>query len=348
MNSDFYAPSEVSRQDAALPPNEDNTAEIRRHFSKLGLAYLVMTAAFMAAAYGLQYAVWLLHPSLLSEWWFSWAVSLLPLYGVGLPLLLLLLRRVPASPHNTDYTLRGVTDEKPRFHVGHWLILLAIAFACTTAGSVVGNIIMAVLSAVMDYDYAFSLNSMVQSTPVWFTFVCTCICAPLGEELLFRKLLIDRTRRYGDLTSILLSGLLFGLFHGNLFQFFYAAMVGMILAYVYTRSGKYWWCVAMHAAINLMGSIVIPSLAAYLPTAPGSAMDLRALLVSLVILLWQYGMLACGIALLCVFLGRRKLSVGRESPEEKRRFSVILLNPGMIAYGIVLILLLLVSLIPVR
>ena len=67
------------------------------------------------------------------------------------------------------------------------------------------------------------------------------------------------------LPSILLSGLLFGLFHGNLFQFFYAAAVGMILAYVYTRTGRYLWCVAMHAIINLMGSIVIPALAALLP-----------------------------------------------------------------------------------
>ena len=333
-------------------------AAVRHHFSRVGLAYLTMTVAFMAAAYAAQFALLNLRPELLNTWWMRWVLSLLPLYGVGLPILWLMLRKIPASPHNTDCTVGGLRTDKPAFGFKPWAILLVIAFGCMTAGSILGNIIMTIMSAVMQYDYAFALNSMVYETPVWFTLICTCICAPLGEELIFRKLLIDRTRRYGDWTAILLSGLLFGLFHGNLFQFFYAALVGMILAYVYTRSGSYRWCVAMHAAINFMGSIVIPALGKLItPYLSAEVLTtemlldpafLLAMLASLLLSAWQYGMLIAGIVLFCVCFKRRKLSNGMPLPEGNRASVLSLANPGMIACLVIMLLLLAVNLIPVR
>ena len=329
-----------------LSQNAIDPHEARRHFTKLGLSYLIMTVVFMAVAYIVQYAAAIFFPALYRAWWFSWAVSLLPLYGVGLPVLYLCLRRVPTASHNADFTTRGVTAEKPPFGLSQWLILLVIAFGCMTAGSIAGNIIMSILSMVMQYDYAFALNGMVNNTPIWFTLICTCICAPFGEELLFRKLLIDRTRRWGDMTAILLSGLLFGLFHGNLFQFFYAALVGMVLAYVYTRSGSYLWCVAMHAVINFMGSIVIPALAKFLPADMMSFTSFGSLVVYLLIMLWQYGMLVAGITLFCVFFPRRRLSNGTVSLEGGSHAKTAIVNPGMIACLVVMFLLVIVNLIP--
>ena len=336
----------MNDQPELLSKNAADPYEARAHFNKLGLSYLIMTVAFMAVAYIVQYVAAKFCSALYLTWWFSWAVSLLPLYGVGLPVLWLCLRRVPAAPHNVDFTTRGVTAEKPPFGLSQWLILLVIAFGCMTAGSIAGNIIMSILSMVMQYDYAFALNGMVNNTPTWFTLICTCICAPFGEELLFRKLLIDRTRRWGDMTAILLSGLLFGLFHGNLFQFFYAALVGMVLAYVYTRSGSYLWCVAMHAAVNLMGSIVIPALAKFLPADMMIFTSFGSLAVYLLIMLWQYGMLVAGITLFCVFFPRRKLSNGTSTLAGRLGPKLSIANPGMIACLVVMLLLVIVNLIP--
>lgn len=328
-----------------MTPSFPSSESVRRHFCWLGMAYLAMTAAFTAVAYIMQYAALLWAPALLGTRWFPWAVSLLPLYGVGLPVLWLFLRRVPASPHNSEYALGGTVAEKPAFGPGQWCILLVISFGCMTAGGLAGNLIMAVLSELMQYDYAFALNSMVADTPVWFTFLCTCVCAPFGEELIFRKLLIDRTRRYGDLTAILLSGLLFGLFHGNLFQFFYAAAVGMVLAYVYTRSGSYLWCVAMHAAINFMGSVITPALTAHLPADLSSPLTPAARVIYIVLLLWQYGMLIAGIALFRRCYPRRKLSPGCAGGAP---IAEALANPGMLACMIIMLALVIVNLVPAR
>ena len=355
--SNIYSVPPPNSHDAVNPvfesPLRDNSfreildpAEARRHFSKLGLAYLIMTVAHLSMILAVQFVVRFAYPLLLTAWWFRWVLSLLPLYGVGLPVLLLCLRRVPKSPHNGDFTHRQTTEDKPAFRLRHWLILLVIAFGCMTAGGIVGNVMMNMLSAVMQYDYAFALNGMVDESPLWFTFLCTCVFAPVGEELLYRKLLIDRTRRFGDLISILLSGLLFGLFHGNLFQFFYAAMVGMVLAYVYTRSGKIGWCMAMHAAINLMGTIVVPSIAKLIPPDLMSFDGVISVLAYLTVLLWEYGMLLAAIVLFAVFISRVKLSRGAVSVRGADHAAVALLNSGIMAYVVIQVLFVITNLIP--
>ena len=344
MNQTFHTSDPLV---SPLLPQATSPREVRRTFSLIGLSYAAMTLGLQIAVAICQYLLFYLAPHLLSTWWISWVLSIIPLYTVGLGILWLILRKVPASPHNTDYAVGMATSaEKPRFGLGHWLILLIIAFGCMTAGGLVGNIVMSILSAIMDYDYANALGSMVSSSPVWVTFLGVCICAPLGEELLFRKLLIDRTRRFGDLPSILLSGLLFGLFHGNLFQFFYAAAVGMVLAYVYTRTGKYLWCVAMHAALNFVGSIVTPALAGLLPADMISFENLLQPLVYLVLAAWQYGMLIAGIILFCVLFSRRKLSRGPSPLYRENAASLVLGNVGMIFVLVVMGLIIALNLRP--
>ena len=344
MNNTFSTPSD-SFEPTLLPPSAD-PAQARRDFSRIGLAYAVLTLSLQALATGINYLAYFFAPWILSSWWWTWVISLLPLYGMALPLMWLLLRRIPAAPHNGDYFRYGATVDKPVFHGGHWVLLLIMGFGFMHGGGILGNIIMAILSEVLDYDYANALNTIVEQSPLWATFLGTCICAPLGEELLFRKLLIDRTRRYGDLPSILLSGLLFGLFHGNLFQFFYATAVGMLLAYVYTRTGKYSLCVAMHAAFNFMGSIVTSQLVGLLPEDLISFENLIQPLVYLLLMVWQYGMLIAGIVLFCVLLSRRKLSRGSDPLYRENAASLMLGNVGMILCLVIMGLVMAINLWP--
>ncbi len=62
----------------------------------------------------------------------------------------------------------------------------------------------------------------------------------------FRKEIIS-LRRYGEKTAIMFSALAFALFHMNVFQFFYAFGLGLMFGYVYTRTSRLRYSVAMHA-----------------------------------------------------------------------------------------------------
>lgn len=76
--------------------------------------------------------------------------------------------------------------------------------------------------------------------------------SPLAEEVLFRGVIFNRMRRlYGPVAAIAASGLFFGAFHGNMVQGVYAGCMGILIAYLYERSGKFIVPFSFHAVANL-------------------------------------------------------------------------------------------------
>ena len=100
------------------------------------------------------------------------------------------------------------------------------------------------------------VDSLVLEMSPWAVFASTVLIAPVMEELMFRKLLIDRVVQYGQKTAVIVSGVGFGLFHGNFFQFFYACAIGMVFAYLYSSTGRIRYSIMLHMVINFVGGFV--------------------------------------------------------------------------------------------
>lgn len=62
--------------------------------------------------------------------------------------------------------------------------------------------------------------------------IYTCIIAPIFEEFLYRGAVLRSFEKYGKKFAIIVSALLFGLMHGNFYQIFMAAGIGIILGYL--------------------------------------------------------------------------------------------------------------------
>lgn len=78
------------------------------------------------------------------------------------------------------------------------------------------------------------------------------IVSPLAEEIVFRGLLYNRMRKYYPLwPAIAVSGLLFGLYHGNLVQGIYGSCMGILMAYLYERTGRFFTPFLFHAVANI-------------------------------------------------------------------------------------------------
>ncbi|MDE5939414.1 MAG: CPBP family intramembrane metalloprotease [Lachnospiraceae bacterium] len=78
------------------------------------------------------------------------------------------------------------------------------------------------------------------------------LLSPLAEEVVFRGVIYNRLRRlYNPAVGIAVSGLFFGAFHGNLVQGVYGACLGMLMAYLYERSGRFLIPLLFHAVANL-------------------------------------------------------------------------------------------------
>lgn len=78
------------------------------------------------------------------------------------------------------------------------------------------------------------------------------LISPLSEEIVFRGVIYNRLRRlYNPTIGIVVSGVLFGVFHGNPVQGVYGACLGVMMAYLYERSGSFRIPFLFHAVANL-------------------------------------------------------------------------------------------------
>ena len=83
------------------------------------------------------------------------------------------------------------------------------------------------------------------------TVIATCVLAPLFEEMLFRGILLRAfLERYPRGVAIGYSALYFGAAHLNVYQFFLAFFLGLLLGWLYERSRSLIPCIALHAAVN--------------------------------------------------------------------------------------------------
>lgn len=79
------------------------------------------------------------------------------------------------------------------------------------------------------------------------------LVSPITEEIVFRGLVFNRMRRfYPTAAAILISGMLFGVYHGNPVQGIYGACLGILIAYIYEKMHNFIIPCLFHAAANLV------------------------------------------------------------------------------------------------
>lgn len=345
-------------------PNTDEVKQGKLFFSRIGLALAVLLCVNLVAQVVLMYTILIAYPPSQTAWWFNWVLSLIPLYAFAVPAMYLVLRGLEKAPHNDTYEKRSAnigglptTYQKPRLTLKMWLVMLVVCFGLTYIGNFIANIIMTTLSAIVGYDYQNALQTLTENTNVIFTFIGACIIAPIGEEFVFRKLIIDRTRRYGDIISILISATSFALFHGNVFQLFYAFFLGAIFAYMYTLSGKLRWSIIAHGTINTVCGVLVPMLADHINLEAMTSGDINALVESVMaspipyilyvlFTVAVYILMPAAIVIPIVFRNRLAFSRGEVKIPTAQKIDTVLLNAGMIIAFILLVGFTLTSLLP--
>lgn len=81
--------------------------------------------------------------------------------------------------------------------------------------------------------------------------------SPFVEEVVFRGFLFGRMRVHMHwIAALLLSSLLFGVYHGNLIQGVYGFFMGMIFGIVYHKSQNFYLAVGMHSIANLVAFLM--------------------------------------------------------------------------------------------
>lgn len=218
--------------------------QARRDFSRIGASLCLMVVVWYALATVLEGALYAAvggkgeTPN-----WVTYVGSGVPLYLIAMPVAVALMGKSTV-----------IETRKFNMKPGMFFKLLLMCLPMMWVGSMVGSMLSLALS---DGEATNRVADLAMQTNIW-NVVFLVILGPIFEEWMFRKQLIDHTRKYGEKTAILLSGLAFGLFHMNLFQFFYAFLLGVMFGYIYMRTSKLRYSTAMHMIINFNGGVLAP------------------------------------------------------------------------------------------
>ena len=151
------------------------------------------------------------------------------------------------------------------------------------------------------------------------------VIPPLVEELAFRGVILSQLRKFGDGFAVLGSALLFAFYHGNLMQFAFTFLVGLILAFIMVRTNNLWIPIVIHA-INNGVSLLFDLVGSYISDAAYQTLNEVIF----------YGLILLGIVSL-VLLARRNRGFFRRRyvtgllPFSTRMWAFVS-NPGFVAF----------------
>ena len=296
----------------------------KKQFSRIGLALTAILAMSTLLELLLQLAVKYApgFGSFLKEnTWAETILGMIPMYFIAIPIGLQLLKNLPQkSP--------AVIPLRPVYFLEYIPMSLFITYCGSFMGMGLSYLITGG-TAVNPVDAYLQDNNFLKV-------MGTVVLAPVVEEYVFRKKIIEHSLPYGEKGAILLSAVCFGLLHRNFFQFFYAAGLGILLGYIYVRTGKLRYTILLHGIINFMGGVIAPFLA---PVAEKAA-DPQTMAVTDYLLILAAGLYAFALMGLAIF-GLVRLVIrckqllfipGREDLPKGKGFMLRFLNPGMILY----------------
>ena len=144
-----------------------------------------------------------------------------------------------------------------------FMILLMLTIGCHLAASV-GAILLELLLSAIDLSAQASIESATSQPDTFSMFLYVGVFAPVFEELIFRGFIMQSLKPFGKKFAILGAAILFGLFHGNLFQSPYALLVGLVLGYA-AMEYSIFWAMLLHMINNLVLGDMFQRLDALIP-----------------------------------------------------------------------------------
>ena len=293
----------------------------RKFFSKIGLNYTFFGVFAIIMQIIIINIIGFTNPIILNDINLTSIIASVCNYILPLPIFLYLMNKLEKQEINSN-----------KLTIKKFIVYIAISLTLMWVGNLIGLTITEILGNLIQSEIANPIVETIDSSSVYTNLLLMVIMAPIFEEIIFRKLLIDRTIKYGKGVSILLSALIFGLFHGNLNQFFYAFLIGGFFADVYIKTGKIIYTILLHLTVNFFGSIISVIVGnslnnmntmANLPIADAGILIIYFLVYVLIVIVGVIGLLK----------NYKKISLLKDNLI-KKPYTTSLINVGMICFYI--------------
>ena len=324
--------------------------DTKRYFSRLGFAVFALTVsvqvfgALFSILYGILAASFpILNDSIILSI-ADMLISILCIYGIGLPIFLLVSRALPSAK-----------PIKSGMQPSHFLGSFCITVLMSTIGSYISTVIISMFEVFLGSTPENSLAELATDTNVWVVLVFAVIIIPILEEILFRKVVCSKLLPLGEGYAIFVSAGVFSLIHGNFYQFAYAFLLGAFFAFIYVKTGKLIYSCILHIFVNFTGLILAPAIVNAIDATEleaileSGSIDPNSPIFSAIYLLMFYSLFSLvmniiGIFLLSKAFKKKKMTLesGLLPPPKENRFSNFFLSTGValaIAFFVILFVL---------
>lgn len=287
----------------------------KKVFNRIGLAIfvsMILVNIIQVIFFGI---IGVVNQELLSAPWINYAGIAISFYLIGFPVFYLMIKNLPEEEKRESKTL-GV------FEV---IKICFMSYSIVYIVNFLTNILMMLIAVIKGSEVTNPLVNMLEGSNWIWSLIFAGILSPIIEEMMFRGVMLNKLRRYGDKVAIITTAILFGLFHANFSQFFYAVALGMIFAYVALKTGTIKYSIILHIVVNIMGGVILPAVI-------GDGSNIVAVgCVGLALL----AIVIVGLVLL--IKNRKNISLldGEIKLEKGTAFKTIWVNVGMILYVVI-------------
>ena len=219
---------------------------VKSVFSRVGLAAAVLGVVVNLVQMIIITIFNVVNPAFESNGWFRYLLIAVSFYLIGFPICCLILKSIPDGPKREEENLT----------FGGFIKFFLISYFIMVLLNLFTMVFLEVVGRVKGADVVNPLEDVISNSSIWATIIFAGILSPIIEEVLFRGVMLNKLRTYGDKIAIITTALLFGLFHQNFSQFFYAVGLGIVFAYVTLKTGTIKYSIGLHIMINMMGSVI--------------------------------------------------------------------------------------------
>lgn len=244
-----------------LKSKNNTTLDAKKVFSKIGLATAITIITVNVLQILMYKILGTIAPEIISKSWFAYITIAVSFYLIGFPLFYLLVKNIP----------NGQKKESKKLSILGIIKLILITYSVMYIINLLTTLIITITGLILGNTITNPLNSVILPNSWIWNLVFAGILSPIIEELMFRGVMLNKLRCYGDKIAIITTAVLFGLFHGNFHQFFYTAAIGAVFAYITLKTGTIKYSIILHITINILGGVLPSILLSYgdnlLPTA---------------------------------------------------------------------------------
>lgn len=318
-----------------------------KYFSTFGWFCFAFCLALFLSQEIIATLVYSVAPWIFDHYLFSNLLSFVTLYAIALPVAYPILKKLPSvTPLREKVT--------PSFVIGGFFV----AYLAMYVGNMVSVYIIELIYSASGNILTNPLEESVESTPMWANVLFVVILAPVLEEIVFRGMICRRLLALGEGFAVVFSGVFFAMLHGNIYQLFYAFLLGCMFGFIYVKTGKIIYSIIYHVFINFVGTIVTTLINQYvrideilelltdentlnaLMNNDISAIEpyFTDIMIMSVYSFVVYGFIIAGAIIFFKNFKKIKLQSGLLPPPKKSRASIIFLNGGIAAAIAILII----------